>query len=410
MRRFGAATGPFTTPMSSRTRQPTVAGLAALLPVLLLAGIWLGGHPSMLPRFLRNAFVADHDTRVVNEAIDAVSQDYYRSVGRRSLSDASIAGLVSSLHDRFSNYLTPQQYRDFDRAGSFSGIGIDVNAERRGLLVLEVFDNSPAARAGLAVGDLIVNVDGRSLVGMPRDQSARLIKGAPGTDVRLTYLRRRRPTTLTITRALISEPVVASQMRTERGRSLGVVRLSMFSSGAHGQLRLAIDRELHQGARGLVLDLRGNGGGLVEEARLVASVFIPSGVIVSTRGRSQPTMTLSAAGGAIAGTVPLAVLVDSGTASASEIVTGALQDHRRATVIGTHTFGKGVFQELRPLSNGGALDITVGEYFTPNGRNLGGGGVSQGAGITPDVAVAAGQVDTDRGLRAALDNVAARVR
>ena len=139
-----------------------------------------------------------------------------------------------------------------------------------------------------------------------------------------------------------------------------------------------------------MFDLRGNGGGLVEEARLIASIFLPRGaVVVTTRGRKQPSQTLRAAGDPIPASVPVVVLVDRDTASASEIVTAALQDHRRATVVGTHTFGKGVFQEEQPLSNGGALDITVGEYFTPNGRNLGGGGVREGAGITPEVSVPA---------------------
>ena len=134
-----------------------------------------------------------------------------------------------------------------------------------------------------------------------------------------------------------------------------------------------------------MFDLRANGGGLVEEARLIASLFIAHGTIVSTRGRTQPSETITATGDPLAPTIPMVVLVDHNTASSSEIVTAALQDHRRATVVGTHTFGKGVFQEEEPLSNGGALDITVGEYFTPNGRNLGGGGVKQGAGITPEV-------------------------
>ena len=138
-----------------------------------------------------------------------------------------------------------------------------------------------------------------------------------------------------------------------------------------------------------MLDLRHNGGGLVEEARLVASIFLADGPIVTTRGRTQPTITLTAAGDAISPAIPVVVLVDRGTASAAEIVAGALQDRHRATIVGTHTFGKGVFQEVRPLSNGGALDITVGEYFLPSGRNLGGGGIKQGAGITPDVAASA---------------------
>src|SRR5207248_4428295 len=141
----------------------------------------------------------------------------------------------------------------------------------------------------------------------------------------------------------------------------------------------------------------------------IASIFIPSGVIVTTRGRSQPTQVITASGDAIRTSIPLVVLVDANTASASEIVAAALQDHHRATIVGTHTFGKGVFQQEEPLANGGALDITVGEYFTPNGRNLGGGGVRQGAGVIPDTIVAKG-VDTRHGLDVALDALAAKAK
>jgi carboxyl-terminal processing protease len=193
-------------------------------------------------------------------------------------------------------------------------------------------------------------------------------------------------------------------------RKLGVVELATFSPGAHGEVANALRRELHEGVRGIVLDLRANGGGLVEEARLIASIFIAHGTIVSTRGRTQPSETITATGDPLAPTIPMVVLVDHNTASASEIVTAALRDHHRAIVVGTHTFGKGVFQEEEPLSNGGALDITVGEYFTPNGRNLGGGGVKQGAGIGPEVPLPNGVVDTPRGLTVALDTLAAKIK
>jgi carboxyl-terminal processing protease len=220
---------------------------------------------------------------------------------------------------------------------------------------------------------------------------------------------RRRGRSLKLTRATVSEPVVASETRVVHGVKLGVVALATFSPGAHGEVAEAVHRALRAHVKGLVLDLRSNGGGLVSEAQLISSLFVEKGTIVSTRGRTQPSQTLKALGGAIAGSIPMVVLVDSNTASAAEIVTAALQDHHRAIVIGTHTFGKGVFQEEEPLSNGGALDITVGEYFTPNGRNLGGGGVKQGAGITPEVKVARG-VDTARGLTVALDTLAAKAK
>ena len=169
-------------------------------------------------------------------------------------------------------------------------------------------------------------------------------------------------------------------------------------------------RLLGKGARGVVLDLRDNGGGLLNEAVAVASVFLPDGKVVSTRGRARPEKVYNASGDAIDTRIPVAVLVNGDSASASEIVTGALQDRHRATVVGTHTFGKGVFQEIERLSNGGALDITVGEYFTPSGRNLGGGGVRRGAGITPNVrALDNPRTKPDEGLRTALRVVAAKV-
>jgi carboxyl-terminal processing protease len=398
-----------------------IAVLAALLPILLVAGIWLGGHPEDLPGFARSAFVRDHTTLVVDEAIDRISSDYYRPIAKGRLADASISGAVASLRDRFSHYLTPKEFREFNAPPSFTGIGVAVGPDPRGLRIAHVFDSSPAARARLKAGELIVAVNGRRLAGLSANMATALIKGLPGTDVVLTIEEqgqtRRNPRhtkrgitrTVKITRATISEPVVASTMKTVHGVKLGAVSLATFSPGAHGEVRSAVQRVLHSGARGIVLDLRANGGGLVEEAQLIASIFIPKGAIVSTRGRNQPTQTLAATGDAIAPSIPVVVLVDGNTASAAEIVTAALQDHHRATVVGTHTFGKGVFQEEEPLSNGGALDITVGEYFTPAGRNLGGGGVKQGAGIVPEVRVAHG-VDTQHGLAFALSTLATKLK
>jgi carboxyl-terminal processing protease len=395
--------------MSSRRRLTYV--LVAMLPILLIAGVWWGGHPEDLPSFARSGLTAHADTRAVDEAIDRISSDYYRPIPRSSLTNASVAGAVASLNDRFSHYLSPKEFREFDAPPSFTGIGVEVQPEKRGLLIARVFDSSPASGAGLKAGESIVAVNGRSIAHMSGDASRALIVGTPGTNVTLSIERggHGNARTVRLTRATISEPVVASATRTVHGVKLGIVALATFSPGAHGEVREAVEHLLRAGARGIVFDLRDNGGGLVEEAQLIASIFIQHGTIVTTRGRTQPTQTLSAVGSAISPSVPMVVLVDGNTASASEIVTAALQDHHRATVVGTHTFGKGVFQEEMPLSNGGALDITVGEYFTPNGRNLGGGGIKQGAGVDPEVIVAHG-VDSPHGLTVAVNTLAAKVK
>ena len=399
--------------MAGRLRTSILAAVAGLVVVVVLVfGVWWGAHPSDLPGFLRDA-VGANDTAVLDESVQQVLDDYYVKLKRSDLINASISGIVASLHDRFSNYLTPQEYNDFvtSAAQQDSGIGTEVREGKRGLLVLDVFDNSPAARAGIVAGDTITKADGVSLAGRPDAAATALVKGNPGTQVRLEILHHGQTRSVSVTRAVVSVPVVASKLVRAAGQKVAYVRLSTFSDGAHGEVRAAIDKLRAAGARAIVLDLRHNGGGLVEEARLVASIFLPDGPIVTTRGRTQPTVTLTADGGAIPASIPVAVLVDRETASASEIVAGALQDRHRATIVGTRTFGKGVFQEVRPLSNGGALDITVGQYYLPSGRNLGGGGIKEGAGITPDVATSAPLgAPGDPSLMTAAGLVAAKLR
>jgi carboxyl-terminal processing protease len=399
--------------MFARNRRSPPPWLLAVPILLLVLGIWVGGrHPGWLPGPVRDALVGDKGVAVVREAIDDVNRTYYRKIPKDKLADASISGMVAHLHDRFSNYFDKQQYRAFLEAqdAQFSGVGMDVQPDPRGLRVAQVYDGSPAKRAHIVPGDVVVGAQGRSLQGMPADRSVALIKGKPGTDVKLVVLHAGRRRTLTLTRATVSIPVVASHLRIVDGKRIGVVRLTTFSSGAHADVDAALKRLLAEHAQGLVLDLRHNGGGLVSEAQLIASAFLKDGTIVTTRGRDVPTRTLRATGEPIADSQPMAVLVDRDTASAAEIVTGALQDRRRAVVVGTRTFGKGVFQEVVELSNGGALDITAGQYFTPSGRNLGGKGVSTGAGITPQVrAQDDPKTRRDEALDVALDTVAGRL-
>jgi len=384
--------------------------LVVLVPVALIVGIYWGGHPDHLPGFARNTLVADTQGRLYQEAVDEIHRDYYKPVDRDQLLDTSIGAAVASLKDPFSHYFSPRNYDDFeaDTEGRFQGVGMTVSQVKQGLRIEQVYDHSPAARGGLRAGDLIVSVNGTPLAGKSSDQSTNLIKGPAGTSVRLGVKSEGRLRQLTLKRQEVNIPVVESKLKRYHGAKIAWVHLAGFTAGAHGEVDTAVRDLLRKGAKGVVFDLRQNGGGLLDEAVQVASIFVPDGRIVSTRGRSRPEHVYNATGRSISTKVPVAVLVDGHTASASEIVTGALQDHKRAVVVGTHTYGKGVFQEIERLSNGGALDITVGEYFTPNGRNLGGGGVRKGAGITPDIKASDNpKTKPDEALQAALKAVAA---
>lgn len=396
--------------MTARRRNQLLLVLAALAAgaLLLALGAWIGGrHPGAVPAPLRTALTGPEEHRVVSEALDVIERSYYREIPRSQLADDAIAGAVGKLRDRFSAYLTPEEFARFKDAQSsrFTGVGVSVAPDPDGLRVVRVFDDSPADQAGIEPGDVFLAADGRTLRGLSTEAASARVKGPEGTSVRLKVRSGERERELAITRRAVSVPVVDSALRRACGERVGVVALSQFSSGAHGEVRQALRELEKRGAESFVLDLRGNGGGLVDEAQLVASAFLADGRIVTTRGRNVPENSLYATGkpeiGKDAG---VAVLVDRATASASEIVAGALQDYDRATIVGTRTFGKGVFQEVIQLSNGGALDLTAGRYFTPKGRNLGGGGVAAGAGLKPDVP-ARDDADTrrDEALQAALE-------
>lgn len=381
-----------------------LSALASLL-VALAAGIWLGGHPETLPSPVRRALVAD-DRALRAEIIDTILDHYYRPISRARLERGSLDGIVNTLRDPYSHYFSPDEARRLRESveGRFQGVGMSVFRTRRGLRVMRVFPRSPAARGGIRAGDLIVAVDGRSIAGLSAEQATALIKGPAGTRVRLTVERadgRRR--TLSLVRREIKVPLVESQLDRVRAIPVGVVRLAGFSDGAHGQVARAVKNLQKRGARAFVLDLRGNGGGLLSEAVLVSSVFLRGGEVVAVKGRGEPTQVRRATGDPVAPTAPLVVLVDRASASASEIVAGALRARRRAELVGTRTFGKGVVQELFQLSNGGVLDITVAFYELPDGRRIGRGG------LRPDVAARDDpRTRADEALRRALAVAAAR--
>jgi carboxyl-terminal processing protease len=389
-------------------RPSRITLVAAALVAVLAAGIWLGGHPENLPGPIRDALV-DDNRALRAEVLDTIEDNFYRPVDESKLEDASLKGVVDSLDDRFSHYLTPKEAATFHDtvSGEFEGVGMNVEEDKRGLRVLRVFDRSPARRAGIQPEDLIVAVNGRSIAGVNSEVATARIKGPEGTKVTLGVVKagggERR--NVRVERGRIEIPVARGRIVTRHGRKVGVVGLAGFSNGAHGLVRREVDRVLKKGAEGIVLDLRGNGGGLLAEGVLVASIFIEDGKIVSVRGRHRPNRTEDAIGDAIPGRVPVVVLVDRGSASASEIVTGALRDRKRATVVGTRTYGKGLVQEVIDLSNGGVLDLTVANYYLPGGETI------TRKGIQPQVKASDDpKTKRDEALPVALDTLLRRDR
>ena len=384
--------------------------LMVLVPCMLVLGIWLGAHPRFLPGPIADALVGPEDRRATIEALDTIYDKYYRSIDRGTLSDAAIGGAVDKLDDRFSAYFSPEEYGEFQAAinNEFSGVGTAVRGVEDGLRIQTVYPDSPAKKAGLRIGDIVIAADGRKLGGLSDEKAIALVKGPEGTPVTLTIRRDGKTFRKRLTRATISVPVVDSRLVRTGDERVAHIALSTFGPHtAHVEMNDAIRRAKKRGAKGIVFDLRGNGGGLVTEAQLIASMFIAKGPIVTTKGRAVAERTLKAVGQPVAGKLPTVVLVDEGTASASEIVAGAMQDTKRAKLVGRPTFGKGVFQEILPLDNGGALDITVGQYYLPSGRNLGGAGTSRGSGLKPDIR-ARDDPDTERdeALGKALDVLA----
>ncbi|MGN6586875.1 MAG: S41 family peptidase, partial [Solirubrobacterales bacterium] len=255
---------------------------------------------------------------------------------------------------------------------------------KKGLRVTQVFRHSPADEAGIEAGDTIVSVEGESIAGQSSDEATRKIKGPEGTQVTIGVrdgksgkLRK-----LTITRAEVELPNVSASVKAVKAHKLGYVRMLQFSEGVHAQLAKALEKVEREGAEGIVLDLRHNPGGLLDEAVLSASLFLPEDeVVVSTKSRTQGDSVHKTSGGRVT-SLPVVLLIDGGTASAAEILAAALADDEGATVVGTRSYGKGLFQEERDLANGGALKLSIGEFFTPNGINL-----AKSHGIHPEVKV-----------------------
>ncbi|MGH6889378.1 MAG: S41 family peptidase [Rhizomicrobium sp.] len=327
-----------------------------------------------------------------SDAFERVRADYVHPVDDRQLVSSAIEGMVSGL-DPHSSYMDAKAFADMNiqTKGQFGGLGIEVTMEDGLIKVISPIDDTPAARAGIKPGDFIAAVDGTPIQGMALDDAIAKMRGPQGSKVTLTVLRSgaKKPFDVTLTRAIVQ----VDSVKFHRDGDIGYIRLSAFNERTAPGLERAVrtlKRQIGPGLKGYVLDLRNNPGGLLDQAVEVSDDFLNSGEIVSTRGRhADDTARYDAKSGDIADGKPIIVLINVGTASASEIVAGALQDHKRATIEGMTSFGKGSVQTIIPLGDGGgALRLTTARYYTPSGHSI------QAQGIIPDVAVAEGDEDS----------------
>jgi len=323
------------------------------------------------------------ELRTFTEVFSRIKSDYVETVEDKKLLQDSIQGMLSGL-DPHSSYLDPESFKEvrIETEGQFGGLGIEVTMENGFVKVVTPIEDTPAARAGLMPGDLIIRLDDKAVKGMTLTEAVRLMRGKPGSDIVLTLVRegQSKPLKLTLTRAVIKIQSVKHRML-EPG--YGYLRITQFQAATNTGLISAMGKLSARNKnklKGLVLDLRNNPGGVLNAAVAVSDAFLDKGLIVYTEGRvADSKLKFSATPGDVLNGAPLVVLVNGGSASASEIVAGALQDHKRAVIMGTKTFGKGSVQTIVPVSNGAALKLTTARYFTPNGRSI------QASGIEPDI-------------------------
>jgi carboxyl-terminal processing protease len=322
-----------------------------------------------------------NELRVFAEAFNRISSAYVEEIDDRTLLENAIKGMLSQL-DPHSAYLDKDSFSDLQESttGNYGGLGIEIGMEDGFVKVIAPMDDTPAAEAGIESGDLIVQLDGTPVKGMSLSDAIEAMRGDPGTEVHLTLVKagKNSPTDVTLTREIIQ---VASVRERYLEDGFGYLRIAQFQSGTGAEVEKAIIKLKDKGdLEGLVIDLRNNPGGVLQSAVEVSDVFIANGLIVYTLGRlNDAEVRYNATGPDAINGVPIVVLVNEGTASASEIVAGALQDHGRAIVMGTNTFGKGSVQTILPLNNEKAIKLTTARYYTPNGKSI------QAEGIVPDI-------------------------
>lgn len=356
-----------------------------IVGALIGAGVTLAGTQSRLFSST-SAIAASVDTyrqlNLFGDVFDKVRSDYVEKPDESKLIEAAVTGMLSSL-DPHSSYMDAKSYRDMQvqTRGSFGGLGIEVTMEDGLVKVVSPIDDTPAARAGMLANDLIVAIDGEPVLGMTINQAVEKMRGAVDSEIKLKIQRagKSEPFEITLKRDIIR----IRSVRFENKGDIGYLRITQFNEQTFDNLNSAIEKLTKEipndKLKGFVIDLRNNPGGLLDQAVLVSDAFLDRGEIVSTRGRNlDESQRFNARAGDITKGKPIVVLINGGSASASEIVAGALQDHQRAKLIGTRSFGKGSVQTIIPLGQNGALRLTTARYYTPSGRSI------QAKGIDPD--------------------------
>ena len=374
----------------------------------LLGGALLVGNPAWAAETKKNDAATYRLLNLFGDVFERVRSDYVEATTDQEMIEAAISGMLAAL-DPHSNYLNAKNFREMqvNTRGEFGGLGIRVTMEGGYVKVISPIDDTPAFRAGIKPSDLITHLDGQAVQGLTLAQAVDKMRGKVGQDIKLTILREdKKPFDVTITRAVIKITSVRSRVEGK----VGYIRITSFNEQTEKGLKkemAKLKKEIGDGIQGYVLDLRNNPGGLLDQAVAVADGFLDKGEIVSTRSRRpEDTQRFNARPGDLADALPLVVLINGGSASASEIVAGALQDHRRAVLLGTKTFGKGSVQTIMPLPGHGAMRLTTARYYTPSGRSI------QAKGIEPDIEVKQARIETidepklrrESDLRNALDN------
>ncbi|HFC53749.1 MAG TPA: S41 family peptidase [Gammaproteobacteria bacterium] len=323
------------------------------------------------------------ELRTFTEVFGKIKSDYVEEVDDKKLLEGAIRGMLADL-DPHSAYMDADAFKELQvgTTGQFGGLGIEVGMEDGFVKVIAPIDDTPAQKAGIQAGDLIIRLDSAPVKGMTLGEAVKIMRGKPGTDIELTIVREgeEKPLTITITRAIIKVKSVKSRILED---GFGYARITQFQSRSGRDLEKALKDLMEQSGgslKGLVLDLRNNPGGVLNAAVDVSDLFLDKGLIVYTEGRIKNSqMSFKASPGDLLGGAPIAVLINGGSASASEIVAGALQDHKRAVILGQPSFGKGSVQTVLPMQGGTALKLTTALYYTPSGRSI------QAEGIVPDI-------------------------